>query len=309
MNLDFAKYQSLATRLLGRGSLYLRKYSPEILMGAGVVGVVVGTVMACKATLRIDEVTSKSVDDLKRINEFHGNPDNAEKYTEEEYKKDILTVHVQRIWAIGKLYLPAATVGIGALACILGSHGIMSQRQVSLLAAYKLIDESFKGYRKRVTEKLGEDGERAIRYDLTEEKVTETTKDENGKKVKTVKTLYKKGPFSASMYARYFNNSSVQWQKSKDHNIFFLKCVQNHFNDRLKATGNVFLNEVYDALGIPRSQEGAMVGWVLDNERDTGDNYIDFGIFSPMNQDYINHYEVDEILLDFNVDGEVYDLI
>jgi hypothetical protein len=75
----------------------------------------------------------------------------------------------------------------------------------------------------------------------------------------------------------------------------------------LQARGHVFLNEVYDALGIPRSQAGAVVGWV----RGQGDGYIDFGLFNSENdraRDFVNGYER-SILLDFNVNGVIYDLI
>ena len=60
-------------------------------------------------------------------------------------------------------------------------------------------------------------------------------------------------------------------------------------------------------LGIPRSQAGAVVGWVLGE----GDDYIDFGMFDGNNmatRDFVNGYER-SILLDFNVDGVIYDLI
>ena len=87
----------------------------------------------------------------------------------------------------------------------------------------------------------------------------------------------------------------------------YLKAQQNSFNDLLRARGHVFLNEVYDGLGLERSQAGAVVGWVLGD----GDNYVDFGIFDgdkPRARDFVNGLEA-SILLDFNVDGVIYDLI
>ena len=308
--IDILKYKVIATRVLGRGGLILQKYSPEILMGVGIVGGVVATVMACKATLKIDEVVAKTDNDIARIEDAHECKETevGGEYTEEDYKKDMLTVHVQRAINIGKLYLPAAGVGIGALACILGSHGIMAKRNVGLMAAYKLVEESYKGYRKRVAEQLGEEKERLIRHDIKEEIVTEESVNEKGKKVKTERKLYSKGGRPASEYAKWFNENSVEWQRNADYNVFFLKSQQNYMNDKLKARGHVILNEVYDSLGIPRTPAGALVGWVMDNERDGSDNYIDFGIFEPNNQDFINGF-TKEILLDFNVDGVVYDLI
>ena len=73
----------------------------------------------------------------------------------------------------------------------------------------------------------------------------------------------------------------------------------------------MFLNEAYDQLGIPRTKAGAVVGWVYNEKDPVGDNYIDFGIYDPKDEkarDFVNGYER-VILLDFNVDGYILDLI
>jgi hypothetical protein len=56
-------------------------------------------------------------------------------------------------------------------------------------------------------------------------------------------------------------------------NYFFLKCQQNYANDMLKARGHMFLNEVYDMLGMLRSEAGAVL---LAYGR--GDDYVNFGV-------------------------------
>jgi hypothetical protein len=133
--------------------------------------------------------------------------------------------------------------------------------------------------------------------------------DENGKKIKSKKTIEVTDPNGVSQYARFFDESCVQWSKTPEYNLTFLNCQQNYANDLLHSRGHVFLNEVYDMLGIPRSQAGAVVGWVLGKDNDVG--YIDFGIYDGNRmraRDFVNGYER-SILLDFNVDGVIYDLI
>lgn len=91
----------------------------------------------------------------------------------------------------------------------------------------------------------------------------------------------------------------------------FLRSCQQYANDKLKADGYLFLNDVYDMLGIPRSKAGQIVGWVYDPKNPIGDNYVDFGIYDinrEKNRDFVNGYER-TILLDFNVDGNILDLI
>lgn len=82
-------------------------------------------------------------------------------------------------------------------------------------------------------------------------------------------------------------------------------------NDLLRSRGHVFLNEVYDCLGIPRTKAGQIVGWVYSKDNPVGDNYIDFGIYDvykPAIADFVNGYER-SILLDFNPDGNIWELI
>ena len=99
-----------------------------------------------------------------------------------------------------------------------------------------------------------------------------------------------------SKYARIFDEKNVHWCKNHEANLMFLKYQQTYATDLLKKKGTVFLNEVYEMLGIPRSQEGCVVGWHYDEKNPIGDNYIDF-IISDKNSS--------NIVLDFNVDGRV----
>lgn len=112
----------------------------------------------------------------------------------------------------------------------------------------------------------------------------------------------------ASYYARFFDEGCTGWTKDSEFNLIFLKQQQNYANELLRKKGHLFLNEVYDMLGIPRTKAGQMVGWIYNEKNPIGDNFVDFGINNARNKDFVNGYER-IILLDFNVDGEILDLI
>jgi hypothetical protein len=295
------------TKVVGRSGLVLKKFSPEILIGVGIIGVVAGTVLACKATLKVDTVIDKAQSDLKKIKETHENP-KTENYSEADYQKDLVTVYVQTGVKIAKLYAPAVMLGVASVSCLLGAHGIMKQRNIALVAAYRAIDGGFKDYRRRVVDELGQDKDYQFKTGIRQETVTEIEKDEHGKSIKVKKTVEKLDPNEYSTYARFFDEASLNWSKTPEYNKYFLKCQQNYANDLLKSRGHIFLNEVYDMIGVPRSQAGAVVGWVLGKDND---NFVDFGMYNldrmPA-RDFINGYER-SILLDFNVDGVILDLI
>lgn len=98
----------------------------------------------------------------------------------------------------------------------------------------------------------------------------------------------------ASEYARVFDSETLFWQKSPEMNRIFIQMQQHHWNQRLRSMGHVFLNEVYDSLGFPRTTKGAITGWLADDNA-----YIEF----EMNE------ADDAIQLDFNVQGVIYEKI
>lgn len=299
------------TRTFNRTGLKLKKHSPEILLVAGAVGAVTSTVMACKATLKVNEVLEDTKQKIDFIHQVSSDPAMAEKYTEEDSKKDLAIVYTQTAVKFIKLYGPSVALGVVSLGCMIGSNRILNKRNAALAAAYAAVDKSFKDYRGRVVERFGKQLDKELRYNIKAQEVEEITTDENGKEVVTKSTVEVADPNSYSPYAIVFDDGNEGWDPDPERSKFFLIQQQNWANERLKIRGHLFLNEVYDMLGARRTKAGAQVGWVYDETNCFGDNYVDFGIFDTTRskaRDFVNGYEK-VIVLDFNVDGYILDLI
>lgn len=294
-------------KLLASILLKTKKHSPEICLIGGISCVVAGTVIACKRTLTAKDILEQHNKQLEEIEEAKEEADDGE-YPEEIEKKDRVTVYTKTAVAVVKHYALPASLFVGGIGLICGSYAIMRKRNALLMASFTALEACFEKYRDRVKEKYGEDVDDAFYhgYEIRKEDVTYT--DEKGKeKTKKEDVVDFSKHEGASQYAKFFDESSKYWTKDPDANMLFLKGMQNMFNDRLKAKGHVFLNEVYDALDIPETPTGALCGWVEGN----GDDFIDFGIFDENNiakRRFVNGYERN-ILLDFNVDGIIYNLI
>lgn len=300
------------TRALNRAALKIRKHSPEILVASGIVGVVTSTVMACKATTKIDEVLTESKEHVEMTKKYVEDNGFTEKYTENDYKKDLTIMYTQRGMKLVKLYAPAVILGTVSITAILAGHNILRKRNVALAAAYATVDKGFKEYRGRVIERFGEELDRELKYNIKAKDVEEVkVNEETGKEEISKKTVNVADPNAYSDYARFFDDGCTGWTKDPEYNLMFLKDQQRYANDRLQSKGSLFLNEVYDMLGIPRTKAGACVGWIFDEKNPVGDNFVDFGIYDMYNErkrDFVNGYER-TILLDFNVDGNILDLI
>ena len=286
------------------------KHSPEILAGVGVVGVVGSLVMACKTTTKLSDILEDSKEQLDKIKEVAADPAYEEKYSQDDAKKDTTITYVQTAMKVTKLYAPSVILCASSLGCLLASNNILKKRNAALSAAYMTVDKSFKEYRKRVADRFGEEVEKEIRYNIKAEEITKV--DENGNEVtETVKIMDgTDDPNSYSDYARFFDESCAAWQNDAEYNLTFLKAQQQYANDLLKAKGRLFLNEVYRMLGIDETKAGQVVGWVYNPDNPTGDNFVDFGIYNMQRERvraFVNGYEPN-ILLDFNVDGVIWDL-
>lgn len=289
----------------------VEKHSPEILMGVGVVGVVTGTVMACRATLKLNDILEEAQETRDKIKEVASNPNYEDKYTEEDAKKDLAVNYIQTGVKVAKLYAPAVAVGVAGVGCVLASHDIMKKRNVALSAAYLTVDKSFKEYKQRVVDRFGEEVEKEIRYGIKAEEIVETVVDEEGNETTVTETVKTMNPTLYSDYARFFDEASPCWQNDPEYNLMFLRAQQQYANDLLRAKGRLFLNDVYEMLGIEKTKAGQIVGWVYDRENPNGDNFVDFGIYDMSKERvraFVNGYETN-ILLDFNVDGNIWDLM
>lgn len=292
---------NFVTSKAGRQILQAQKHSPTIMFAAGVVGVVTTVVLSSRATLKLEGALDEAQSMLYKAEKLHES--GHEDYSDNDYRSDVALIYVRAATKIVKLYGPSFIVGALSIASLTGSHVVLTRRNAGLVAAYAALEKGFNDYRQRVLEEVGPEKELEFRHGVQEREVLVETNDE-GPQVKTMKTA--KTP---SIYARFFDETATNWKREPMYNQVFLRAQQNYFNDLLQSRGHVFLNEVYDALGLERSRAGAVVGWVVS--KDQGDNFVDFGIFDGDRQavrDFVNGNE-GSILLDFNVDGVIYDQI
>lgn len=309
------------TRTLHKGGFWIKQHSPQILTVAGSVGVVAGAVMACKATTKVNFVLEETANKRSVVDEAFergtvkvqnetGEITYAE-YTEKDHQKDLAIVYAQGALNLVKLYAPAVLVGVSGLVCLWSANNLLNKRNAALTAAYATAHQGLKDYRGRVVERFGKELDRELMYNIKAQEIEETVVNEDGTEQVIKKTVDAANPDYNSIYARFFDESCKGWTKSPEDNLRFLKMVQAWANKKLQAEGYLYLNDVYEALGIPKTKAGHVVGWIFDEVHPIGDNFVDFGIYDLYNEkarDFVNGYER-VILLDFNVDGDVWSLM
>lgn len=303
------------TRLGAKAAFKLKKASPELLIAGGVACVIGGTVMACKATKKTDDILADAND---KIQHFPTDPDAlpAEDISDEDVQQIISTnkkeVAKIKLDCAGKLvanYAPSVAVGGVGIAMILASHGIMRQRNATLLAAYNAVDTAFRKYRERV---MLEDGgrERDVHYMTggVHEELIEYEEDERGELVRRVNDRaedillmdHPTGPYTFI----FGPTTSSFWSSHGLSNLNLLRQTERWATDQIRLNGFIFVNDVLERLGMAKVPIGQLAGWA----KGFGDDYVDFGLI----EDYrAADVDVDvmkkPIVLNFNCDGSIWD--
>ncbi len=323
----------------------LVKNAPKILLGVGITSIVGGTVVACKQTLKVEEIIDDHQNAVEEIHDVRNEAAGQEEdfYTEKDMKKDLVKVYARTAGRIMVNYsVPVALIGGGIICCV-SSHNILNTRYLTALAAYDALGKKFANYRKRVIEDYGPEADELYRYGINkhEELVETTTK--KGTVKKKLETTYSPRPEGCSEFAVIFGpDYSSQAIRPIDYagdgysrntiaairqkNLEFLLRVQAECNEKLRREGHLFLNDVYRMLGMMFPTEnggftsdracGAINGWIWIEDDEgryigPGDGCVDFGIMDMTDerkQAFVDGFE-ENIWLDFNCDGIMYDLI
>lgn len=175
-------------------------------------------------------------------------------------KKEIM----QECW---KFYIPAAVLGGGTIACILGSNALNKKQIASLTAAYMALGKSYQQYRRQVAERIGSEAEADI---LEKSKVEEPAEED--------KKLLCYEPFSN----RYFHATEAEL-----YDAFY------QMNRDFSLNGEVSINNLYSYLGLDYLPEKDDMGWCSDYMINEWEYFwIDFVANKQTTDDGLEVYQV-----------------
>lgn len=281
------KYVSKSiTRTVGRTVLATKANSPAILFAAGVVGMGTTVFLACKATLHVEDVLVDHEKDMLDIQRIESRSQNADV---QHFARERQHITLRTTGRLIKLYAPTAVAGVITVTCLTTSHRQLTNRNAQITAAYVGLQRFLESYRGRVREEIGEEKERDVYYAATPVELVQDTP--NGPK-----KIFGSKPGQRSPYSAIFDDNNHNFQESATFNEHFFRIQGEILTNKLRAQGHLFLNEVYDRLGLPRTVTGQQCGWAINHPQ--SDDFVEIKAI-PMH-DYHGSY-----MLDFNVAGHV----
>lgn len=293
-----------ANQFVKQVQLKLKQAAPDIMLVAGVALSAVSVFEFCKKSEKGIPVVKQYKENLCDISEDHDNGG----YGDHEYRMAVVSETAKTAKELVEIYWQPAAMWVGSTALIGGSHYILKDRNAALTVIATSLGAELKTLHARIIEKYGEAVDKELKYGTEMREVESRSIDkETGEEIVNKTTVPVQGQGGTSLYARYFDDSCVGWENNPEYVLSYLRSREEEANKRLNANGYLFLNDVYDMLGMKRTKAGAHVGWKKNST--FGDGYISFGIYNITRQgsrDFVNGYQ-SMVLLDFNVDGVILD--
>lgn len=256
--------------ILTKVGKFLVKNADKICVAGGIIGVGVGVGIACKDTINgIDELNQAKVD-----------------ICEKDY--------IPAAKRFAKVYWPSVTLIGGSLVVIICGHRITAKRYAELVVAYESLNKSYRGYRSYIRETYGNDTDFNARHHDDGLTLEQTEININPDDIFIPDR-------DLSDFAVFFGKDYSELIQSDDPEeaLHHLKAQEEWANAMLQERGYIFLQEIYNALGVDRFAPDG-IGWCAG----IGDDFVDFGIYSVKNGRAVNGLE-SVFLLDFNHDGYI----
>lgn len=318
--MKISNFTTNITRMANKTGFFLKKKSPELLVISGVISIGAAIFFAIKGTMKLEETLEKPNKDIQIVKEkLHDDNKLATgEYTVKDCNKELAIVYTKTIGKVIKLYLPTALFFGAAVSSLFGVHKILKGRNLALAAAYTALDNTYKKYRHKVIDKLGEEAEKNIFRNMYEDAKEVTSIDKDGNEIPEVKKINTPHVDKDSLFSYLFDASNVDWCNSGRLNLDYLLAKEKYLNQKLIAQGYLFLSDVHEALSIEPGvlgdkviQAARVIGWIYDPDgNSTGDNYISFGISDKegnLTKDAMEMLRRGErdIYLEFNPDGDI----
>ena len=284
----------------------LKKNAPTILSVGGAIGVAAGFGLTIRATRKVDAIFEEQNEVFDKIEQVL--VDDTIEYTQDDADHDRWITYGGTVGKLIRLYALPVVMTVGGVAMLLKSNQILNKRNGAIMAAYAALDNSFRGYRNRVKERFGEEVENEIYYNIHKETITTTEVNAKGKEKEVSKEINVTGIDASSAKLVCFDKTNPNFQDDcRQYTKMFLDSQEAYANQLLQSRGYLFLNDVFEGLGLPKTKAGQVLGWRYDPKDETLQNCVKFSYgLDDIMEDFLAGLD-DYLLIDFNVDGVIWD--
>lgn len=282
--MNFTAIKETVVRGASLIGLKLKVASPTIMVGAGIASLIAAGVVACvETTKHLGGIVDEHNAEMEKIRQAKEMAEAGEIEIDggkDSIRKATAGVYLKTTGKTVKAYLPAIGLAVTGVVLTVCGYGILQSRYAAMTTAYTALSESYKKFRKRVADEIGEEREKLLFSGAEKKLITETHVGEDGNEIQktTEKTVAKKDA-SCSPWTFIFDaaNAPRQWSRHPGYNYAFLVDKEMDMNRQLIHRGYLTLNQALESIGMPAIQEGMTIGWVY-NKGTEPTTTVSFGI-------------------------------
>lgn len=287
------------------------KASPTLLIVGSAVAGVAATVTACRSTIKAIDIYNDHKINREKIEEVWEDAQTGEsyarEYTEDDYHHDVRQSNLKLCGNMLKTYALPISLSLVSISMGFGSHMMMRKQVATLTGSVISLSEALKQYRNNVIERYGKDIDNELSNNIKEIEIEDP---ETGEKKKVKKSIDNKNPYSFWYGPEYIDKhgqrcKNIYWTNDAQYNLQQLTVFLSHVNELLKTKEILFINDVLDIFGFPKTEIGATNGWIYDPSDYRSSCYIDFGIDKDAIIKKYRQGITEPILITLNPDGYI----
>lgn len=191
----------------------------------------------------------------------------------EDEKGEPLTT-TEKVVAALPVYAPAIAIGAGTITCIVASTILNNRQKMAISSAYILLDQSYKNYKDKVIQMFGEEADRDVEREVSKSQIDKLEKNEK--------------PSSDEVLIFYEKHRNELFERT----MLEVKDAEYQLNKKFVTTGQVSLNDLYELLGLDRTEEGDILGWNVGLAESPEECWIDFEHDFIKTNDGMECYEI-----------------
>ena len=313
------EFGSVVTEKVGMARLKVSKFSPEIFLGLGLATMAGAVISGIMAARNHDDIIASHNERLEEAKAEVVVTENEEgKTVETERSEKEIAKNVRKVYFdtgvkfVRNYALTGALMGVSAF-FFCEMHNIQNGRIAGISGAYTGLQEYIKRYEENNIKLNGKESHNMCKYGFKEVEVEEEDPD-TGEVVKEKKKV----PLNAEefiqqkdwqtkfhdQFAEFSRQTSAKYEGRASFDLMALENAEKHIQNLVASRGWAVVNEARIELGLEPTKEGMVEGWVKHCGPD-----VSFGYKDSVNNRFLACFDNEPVLLEFNIHGNVYDLL
>lgn len=217
----------------------LGAHSPELLIGFGLAGMVISTVLAIKATPKAMKLREEEL----RLQKMEGDEDISP-----------ILQKTREVISVLPAYVPTIVIMVASSACIIGGSATSFKRNAALATALHVSEAALVSYQDKVVEEIGEEKAKKIKKAVMEDDIRKYV-------IEPQKTF--EGNGKTRCYDRFAGREF--WSDKET-----LRAAALELNEDLFEEDRVTLNDFYYKLGLRQTDIGSILSWDISDFNNIG---------------------------------------